>query len=180
MRVIVATLDVRALASYYRAGVVVRFPIVSMSGGHGRPRPETWRSSEPSSTTLADIAAIEHAVIGYPRREDYPWLIANREAYLYRRDGKSIGFSFLSPSGQGPIAALDPPDQVPILLHVEGRAHALGIDGLSFEVPMINEVAMRHLLSRGFKLEPPLTLFMSNVAFGQFDRFVAFGPGIVF
>jgi hypothetical protein len=129
---------------------------------------------------VAEIAAIEGVVIGYPRHEDYPWLFTNREAYLYRRDGRAVGFAFLSPSGQGPIAALDPADQVPILLHVEGRAHALGIDGLSFEVPMINEVAMRHLLSRGFRMEPPLTLFMSNVAFGQFDRFVAFGPGIVF
>jgi hypothetical protein len=40
-------------------------------------------------------------------------------------------------------------------------------------------VAMRHLLARGFKINTPLNLLMSNVPFGKFDRFVAFAPAIV-
>jgi hypothetical protein len=38
---------------------------------------------------------------------------------------------------------------------------------------------MRHLLDRGFRIDAPLNLFMSNRPFGQFDRFVAFAPPIV-
>jgi hypothetical protein len=38
---------------------------------------------------------------------------------------------------------------------------------------------MRHLLGRGFRIEPPLMMLMSSVPFGAFDRFIVFGPPIV-
>lgn len=66
-----------------------------------------------------------------------------------------------------------------MLLHLERRAHESGIDELSFQVPTVNAVAMNHLLGRGFKIDSPLNMFMSNREFGHFDRFVAFGPSIV-
>jgi len=179
VRAIIATTDVRALARYYGAGTVVRFPIATMTG---KPRPSEsgeLAKLEPIPATPDDIpefAGIETAVIGYPRDADYAWLVDHRDGYLYRRAGRTVGFSFVSPGGSGPVAALEPADQVAILLHAEGRAHERGMDELSFEVPMPNEVAMRHLLGRGFRIEPPLTLLMSSVPFGQFDRFIVFGP----
>ena len=183
VRVIVATTDVRALARYYRAGTVVRFPIASMTGApQQQPTGAEAGDLQSIPTTLdniADLAAIEEAVVGYPRRADYPWLIEHREGHLFRRDGRAVGFAFVSRDGSGPIAALEAADQVPILLHAEGRAHALGMDEFSVEVPMPNEVAMRHLLGRGFRIEPPLTMLMSSVPFGQFDRFIPFGPAVV-
>jgi len=185
VRAVVATTDVRALARYYRAGTVVRFPIASMTGA---PRPQP-QPTEPDAGELqvapatpdniAELAAIEEAVIGYPRYADYHWLIEHRDGHLYRRAGRPVGFAFVSRNGSGPIVALDAADQVPILLHAEGRAHALGMDEFSVEVPMPNEVAMRHLLGRGFRIEPPLTMLMSSVPFGQFDRFIPFGPAVV-
>jgi GNAT superfamily N-acetyltransferase len=181
VRVIIATTDVRALARYYRAGTVVRFPIASMSGPARPAEPESPRDLEVFPATLdnvAELADIETAVVGHPRDADYLWLIEHREGHLYRRDGRAVGFAFVSPGGSGPIATLEPADQVPILLHAEGRAHALGMDEVSFDVPMPNEIAMRHLLGRGFVIEPPLTMLMSSVPFGQFDRFIAFAPSI--
>jgi hypothetical protein len=44
---------------------------------------------------------------------------------------------------------------------------------------MVNQVAVRHLLDRGFKIDPFLTLLMSSRPFGQFDRFIGFGPPLV-
>jgi hypothetical protein len=44
---------------------------------------------------------------------------------------------------------------------------------------MVNEVAMRHLLGRGFKMDTFLTLLMSNRPFGQFDRFLGLSPPFV-
>jgi GNAT superfamily N-acetyltransferase len=176
VRVIIATTDVRALARYYAAGTVVRFPTAELGGA---PRPGDPGELEAVPVTLddvAELAAIEGAVVGYPRDADYPWLIEHREGHLYRRAGRAIGFVFVSRHGSGPVAALEPGDQVPILRHAEGRAHALGMEEVSFEVPMPNEIAMRHLLGRGFKIEPRLTLLMSNVPFGKFDRFLPFGP----
>jgi len=178
VRAIIATSDVRALARYYKTGTVARFAIASMSGP---PSPAERGELEAVAAALHDvdeIAAIEEAVLGHPRWTDYPWLFEQREAFVYRRDGQSVGFAFTSAFWQGPIAALQPVDQTSILLHLEDRAHSKGLESIAFEVPMINEVAMRHLLRRGFRIEPPLTHLMSNVPFGQFDRFIAFSPTI--
>ena len=63
-----------------------------------------------------------------------------------------------------------------MLAHVEGRAHALGVESLALQVPGLNAVAVRHLLGRGFRIDPWVNLLMSDRPFGQFDRFIAFSP----
>jgi hypothetical protein len=74
------------------------------------------------------------------------------------------------------MATLDPDDVPELLLHVEARAHAQGVERLSLDVPGVNAIAVRHLMGRGFRLDPWVNVFMSNVAFGQFDRFIGFSP----
>jgi hypothetical protein len=64
------------------------------------------------------------------------------------------------------------------LLHVEARAHGLGVECLGREVPGPNGVAVRHLLGRGFRLDPWVNVLMSNRPFGQFDWFISFGPSM--
>jgi GNAT superfamily N-acetyltransferase len=190
VRAIIATTDVRGLSRYYAAGTVARFAMLSLAASPQATSPQatspkTTRSAgdlESASATVDDlpeIAAIEAAVFGFPRHADYAWLFERREPYVYRRAGRVVGFAFFSEAGQGPIAALEPADLRPILLHLEARAHACGMESISFEVPSINEVAMQHLLGRGFEIDAPLNLFMSNVPFGKFDRLIAFGPPIV-
>lgn len=180
VRAIIATTDLRGLHRYYAAGTVARFAMISLAAF-----PRAARVIGDVEATIAslddvrEVAAIEGAVFGYPRHADYAWLFAQREAYLYRRAGRSIGFSFFSEAGQGPIAALEPADLTPILLHLETRAHERGMDSISFQVPSINGAAMQHLFARGFKIDAPLNLLMSSVPFGKFDRLLAFSPGIV-
>jgi GNAT superfamily N-acetyltransferase len=181
VRLILATNDVRAMARYYAADTVARFGMASLSAA---PKPSEEgagelevRAATPNDTSL--IAEIERTVVGYSRDADYPWLIDQREGYLYSRHGRVVGFSFLSATGCGPMAALEPADQRSILLHLERRALESGVDELNFQVPTVNAIAMNHLLSRGFKIDAPLNMFMSNREFGHFDRFVAFGPPIV-
>jgi hypothetical protein len=89
-----------------------------------------------------------------------------------------VGFAFVGKNGAGPVAALDADDLPAILLHVEGRAFASNITQLEFQVPAPNEVATRHLLSRGFRLDPWLNVLMSNRPFGRFDRLLSFGPPV--
>lgn len=188
VRAIVALTDVRALAHYYKAGTVARFPIADLTGTPSASADEfevagSLGGLEVVSAGLdlvAEFAAIEKAVVGFPRHGEYPLLFEHRAALLFRRDGRAVGFAFVGVDGTGPIAALERDDQVPILLEVETWAAAHGMASLSFELPMINEVAMRHLLGRGFKIEPPLSIFMSNKPFGQFDRFILFSPPFVF
>jgi hypothetical protein len=103
-------------------------------------------------------------------------LLEQREAYRYLRGGAVAGFAFVGAGGTGPIAALDPADMPHILRHVETRAAALGVARLELEVPSPNAEAIRHLLGRGFRIDPWINYLMSNVPFGQFDRFIGFSP----
>jgi GNAT superfamily N-acetyltransferase len=179
IRLILATLDERALARYYRADTVARFPMAMMTGV---PRATEASELEVSVATLDDVEeldAIEQAVVGHSRAHEYPWLLEEREAFLYRRDGAVVGYGFLGSFGQGPVAALEPELQGSILQHLEGRARERGLEEISFVVPTINQVAVTHLLARGFRIEPPLNLFMSNKPFGNFDRFISYGPPVI-
>jgi GNAT superfamily N-acetyltransferase len=181
VRLILATNDLRALARYYAADTVARFGMASLAAAP-KPSDEGAGDLEVRAATLDDtslIADLEKTVVGYSRNADYPWLLAHRQGYLYGRRGRVVGFSFISATGCGPMAVLEPADQCSILLHVEGRAHEAGVDELNFQVPTVNAIAMNHLLGRGFKIDAPLNMFMSNREFGHFDRFVAFGPPIV-
>lgn len=87
-----------------------------------------------------------------------------------------VGISFVGTNGAGPVAVLDAADLPAILLDVENRAVAAGIESLEFLVPSPNEVATRHLLGRGFRIDPWINLLLSNRPFGRFDRLVSFGP----
>lgn len=177
VRAIIATSDVRAQARYYRAGTVARFPIVAVEGPprpvEADPEVEVVRLD---GSDISPLVAIEAAVLEFDRGDEFRWLLEHREGYLYRRAGAPIGFSFVSVDGIGPIAALDALDQVPMLQHVETRVAALGVKEMSLEVPMVNEVAMRHLMARGLRMDTFLTLLMSSRPFGRFDRFIGYSP----
>ena len=180
VRAIIATTDVRALSRYYRAGTVARFPIMSMLGAPRETDPddgvEAVRAGE---ADLAVLGEVERAVLEFDRGDEFRWLLEQREGYLYHRGGAAIGFAFLGVNGAGPIAAAKAEDQVAVLSHVENRARALGIGELTLEVPMVNQVAVRHLLGRGFKIDPFVTFLMSSRPFGSFDRFIGFSPQFV-
>jgi GNAT superfamily N-acetyltransferase len=178
VRAIIATTDVRAQARYYAAGTAARFPIVAVEGPPraGDLDPDVAVERLDAAADPAPLVEIEATVLEFDRGDEFRWLLEQREGYLYRRDGAPIGFAFLSPTASGPIAALQPADMMPILAHVEARAAELGVERLSLEVPMVNEVAMRHLMARGMRMDTFLTLFMSSRPFGQFDRFIGFSP----
>ncbi|MDQ2673946.1 MAG: GNAT family N-acetyltransferase [Chloroflexota bacterium] len=179
VRAIIATTDLRAQARYYRSGCVARFPIAGMVGPpravDPEPNVEVVRLV-PGGSELGTVRGIERDVLEFDRGDELDWLAGLREGYLYRRDGQPIGFAFVSQEGIGPIAAFDPMDQPAILGHVEGRAAELGIEELSLEVPMVNDVAVRHLLDRGLRFDPFYTFLMSSRPFGRFDRFIGFSP----
>ena len=182
VRAIIATTDLRAQARYYRSGCAARFPIAGMLGAPRRieadPGVEVVRV-EPDGPEIEEIRRIEVDVLGFERGDELRWLAALREGYLYRRGGEPIGFAFVGSHGSGPIAALDATDQAAILSHVESRASELGVDELGLELPMVNEVAIRHLLDRGFRFDPFYTFLMSNRPFGRFDRYLGFSPPFV-
>jgi GNAT superfamily N-acetyltransferase len=183
IRSIIATTDVRALTRYYAAGTAARFPMLTIGGVPAEAQMvgdlSPHRLDLGSEADRHALGEIDRSVLEHARAEaEIRWLLEDREGYLYRRDGEAIGLAFVGRGGGGPIAALDPADLPDILLHVEGRAHDLGLERLELQVPAPNEVATRHLLSRGFGLDPWVNLLMSNRPFGRFDRLISFGPPV--
>ena len=182
VRSIIATTDVRATARYYGADTVARFPYFTLGG---RPRADADRGGisveaiGTDATALAAVTDIERAVLDFPRGTDeLRWLAGARPGHLFLRHGEPIGFAFVGKGSAGPIAALEPTDLPAILGHVESLAVAAGSDRLEMEVPGVNEAAIRHLLGRGFHIDPWINLLMSNRPFGRFDRFIGFSPPI--
>lgn len=182
IRSIIATTDVRALGRYYRAGTVARFPMLSLVGEPGAAVAGDLRADPIDIDSKVDrrlLLEIDRSVIDYPRSEaEVRWLLGDREGFLYRRQGEVIGYGFVGKRGAGPAAALAERHLPSVLLHLEGRARAAGIERVEFQVPAPNQVATRHLLGRGFRLDPWLNLLMSNRPFGHFDRLIAFGPPV--
>lgn len=182
VRAIIATTDVRALSRYLRADTVARFPIISLEGPPAAAdMPPDVEPIRAGAAEIETILEIERAALEFDRGADeVAWLLEQREGYVYRRGGSPIGFGFVGAmGGSGPVGAVEPEDQVPILLHLEARASALGRDKLGFEVPGPNAVALRHLLGRRFQIDPFLTLLLANREFGRFDRFIGFAPPFV-
>jgi GNAT superfamily N-acetyltransferase len=150
-------------------------PAEARPGGDLKPR----RLGVDAEGDLQAQREIERSILGFARGDgEVGWLLEDREGYLYARDDEAVGFAFVGKNGTGPIAALDPGDLPDILLHVEGRASELGVERLDLQVPAPNEVATRHLLSRGLRFDPWVNLLMSDRPFGRFDRVISFGPPV--
>src|SRR5438477_105463 len=126
---------------------------------------------------LRAVREIELVILESARGEvEIDWLLGDRAGFLYTRGDNPVAFAFIGRYGTGPVAALDPADLPDVLLHIEGRAAGLGLQEIEFQLPGPNEVAARHLLSRGFRIDPWVNLLMSDRPFGKFDRILGFGP----
>jgi GNAT superfamily N-acetyltransferase len=180
IRSIIATGYPAAMARYYGADTVARFPILTMGRIAEAVQPNGRLTADPlggENDPAAAVAAIEDEVLGFPRTPDeITLLLEHREGYLYRRGNEIAGYAFVGVGGSGPIAALVPERLPDILCHVETRAAAIGVERIELEVPAVNAVAVRHLLGRGFRIDPWINYLMANRPFGQFDRFIGFSP----
>jgi len=181
VRSIIATTDERALKRYYAAGTVPRFPILTLKGAPGSAEASPGLIPNPLATDsvreLRAVREIELVILESARGEvEIDWLLGDRAGFLYTRGDNPVAFAFIGRYGTGPVAALDPADLPDVLLHIEGRAAGLGLQEIEFQLPGPNEVAARHLLSRGFRIDPWVNLLMSDRPFGKFDRILGFGP----
>lgn len=181
VRAIIATTDVRALRRYHAAGCFARFPIAALEGPPAADAPlDPGLEIVPAGAAdVPTLRRIEAEVLEFERGAMFDFLLADRRGYLYRRDGRDAGFAFVGERGIGPIAALDPADQPGMLSHVERISAEIGRTEVGFEVPMVNEVAMTHLLGRGFKMDSFFTFLLASRPFGRFDRFIGFAPPFV-
>jgi GNAT superfamily N-acetyltransferase len=176
-RSIIATLDDRAQVRYLKAGMAGRFPIKYFSR-----KPEVVEMEgdlvperlELTLDTMDALRQIDLAVIGHERPEDHEWLASDRDGFVYLRSGQIVGYGYVG-EASGPFAMLHAGDFPAALGHAESFA-ADRFDKFGVEVPLVNQSAIGHLLGRGYMMDSFTAIFMSDVEFGDFGRYVFFGP----
>lgn len=176
-RAIIATVDAPAVALYLRFGVSHQTTGVDLTG---RPRAVAMPAGyDVAAASLEDVLALESELLGHGRPEDVAFMLANRPAVLLRRGGRSVAYAFLANEHghAGPVGALDPADMPAALAHLEGAAHAAGIERLDLTVPFAARTALHWLMAqRGFRIDPFYCLFLADGPWARLDRYLPFNP----
>ena len=183
LRLIIATTDVRALSRYLRADVVPRFPVVTFTGTSREVALVDGLEIQPLDLErdLDAVHTIDDAVLGHRREVDHRWFAEQRDGHRYVRDGRVVGYGYVGLTdggGGGPFAVLDSSDLPAVMAHAERRRHELGAAETAFEVALHNRAAVDHLLARGYRMDPFLTLVCSSAPFGRFDRYLFCSPAL--
>jgi hypothetical protein len=130
---------------------------------------------------LTALNAIDRVVLGYTREVDHIWLSTNRHGHTYRRNGQTVGYSYVSHRA-GPIAMLNNADFTVALAHVESEMTKY-VDDIYNEfyvaVPMINTAAVDYVLKRGCQTTAFLEHFMSAKPLGQYENYVFMDPPLI-
>jgi GNAT superfamily N-acetyltransferase len=183
-RVIIASPDVRAITRYLKSGPKIRFTIYDWGRTPEVVPFETDLSIEPFSASpgnLEILNSIDRIVLGYTHEMDHIWLGRNRHGHLYRRDGKVVGYSYVS-NRVGPIAMLHNNDFHAALAHVESEMTKYVDDVFNeffVSVPMINTAAVEYVLKRGCQTNPFLVHFMSDKPLGQYENYIFMDPPFI-
>lgn len=175
-RTVIATTDSRAQARYLKARVYAHFPIYYFSRQPAAVTAETDLVIEPvgeSPETLAATGQIDLQIIGHRRDIDHAWLMTERQAYFYRRDGRVVGYGYVG-RNCGPFALLDDNDFPAVLAHAETRL--AGAEKFGVEVPLINKAAVDYLLARGCKMDGFFALYMTDHPPGKFTNYLFTSP----
>jgi ribosomal protein S18 acetylase RimI-like enzyme len=180
-KVIIASPDVRAQALYLKAGLQMRFSIYYFWREPESPTLDTDLRIDPvlnPEEVLELIGDIDGQVLGHRRDVDHQWLLSERQGYLYWRDSRPVGYGYIA-KRSGPFALLEAGDFPAVLAHAERVSAESGFDHFGLEVPMVNHIAVKYLLSRGFRLEPFVAQLLSDEPFGQFENYLITAPPFI-
>lgn len=175
-RVIIATLDERALSRYLSAGVYARFPIKYFYRKAEKVEVPTDLNIEPLQLDihLEELNRIDRQIIGHARAVVHQWVITTRDGFVYKRNGEIVGYGYVG-GGNGPFALLDENDYPAVLAHAESLLAEKGED-FGAETPLINKKAIEYFTQRKYRLDSFTVLFMSNEPFGRFENYLCFSP----
>jgi GNAT superfamily N-acetyltransferase len=177
-RAIIASSDIRALSRYLKAGVYPRFPIYYI---FREPRPVGFelpleiRPVAATPETLAAIREVDRAILGFERDEDHEFLLNDRQAYLFYRNGRIAGYGYFGKC-TGPVALLEEADFPAVLAWAEAEAAGRGEEEFGMYLPLVNRFAVDYLLGQGFQMEDFTVLFMNDEPFGRFENYVITCP----
>lgn len=133
-RSIMATMNPSALSLYLRYGVRFQGTGITFTGTPLVRQAKHDLEVRRVVTDKADIEAIvqlDAEILGYRRPVDIEFLVSDRPAFLFSRDGKDVGYAFGSDGVvSGPGGTLDPADFPAILAQVETTAAQTGQENI--------------------------------------------------
>jgi GNAT superfamily N-acetyltransferase len=174
-RAIIATTDTPALVRYLKAGVYARFPIYNFSRvPRSLPVDACLEVTPLDESQMEALNAVDQSVLGYTRAVDHHWWMQDRAGFLYRCQGRIIGYGY-SGYDAGPFALLDENLYPAVLSHAESIAYGK-FERIHLEVPLINRLAVDYLLNQGYQMSSFTALFMSDSEFGSFSRYIFPAP----
>lgn len=175
-RTIIATLDERALYRYMKSGVYGRFPLKYFFRKAEKVDVQSDLDIEPMNFELhcTAINYIDSQVLSHSRQPIHEWVGSTRQGYVYKRNEEVVGYGYVG-SGNGPFAVLDEKDFPAALAHAESLMAEQDKD-FGVETPLVNSSAIRFFIERKYKIDSFSTIFMSNVPFGKFEKYLCFSP----
>jgi GNAT superfamily N-acetyltransferase len=180
-RAIVATIDPRAIARYLGTGLPGK---AAMAFVEGVPRTISVATDlvreriDAAAPPIDELGAIDRALLDFRRDADHRWLAGQRPGWLYRRAGRAVGYAYhpTRPSWGGPYAALDAADLPVLLADGETAAAEAGHATVTFDLALTAMTGWRHLLGRGFRVDPFVMLFFTDGPVDGLDRYVLTSP----
>ena len=177
-RAIIATSDARAQGRYLRAGVYSHFPIYFFRRAPevlAVPSDLAFEDFNSIGAVLPALRAVDRQVLGYTRDEDHSWLATTRSGYLYRRNGRVVGYGYVG-DDNSPFALLDAADYPAVLAHAEAQAAGRREAETGFEVPLINRQAVDFLLQRGYRMDSFFAFYMCDRPLGRLENYIVTSP----
>lgn len=179
-RAIIATLDAPAVALYLRFGVAHQTTGVDVTGAPRAIAPPAGYDVAPA--TAGQIAVLERELLGHAREPDIAFMLGDRPGVVLRHGGRAVAYAF-EPGGHGfagPVGALEPEHMAAALAHVEGAAHAAGLERLDLTLPLSARSAVDWLVGeRGFRIDPFYCLFLADEPWAKLDRYLPFNPCLI-
>jgi len=180
-RSIIATTDPRAIASYLGTGLAGRVPMAFVEGP---PRPvriptDLVRSRmDPADPPLDELGRIDQDILGFRRDVDHRWLMTQRPAWAYRRDGRLVAYAYhpVLPAWGGPYAAVIDTDLPVLLADAETAAAEAGQDSITFDMALTATTAWNHVLARGLRVDAFTMLYFTDGPVDGLDRYVLTSP----
>lgn len=164
-------------ALYARHRMYQWMPLIHATGAVPERLAETRLDHEAVSDeqALDQLDSIDRVVLGLRRSIDHRYRInlPGLTCLLFRLGGASIGYAYVSGSGQvGPVAARAP-RQIPRILSATLRfVRKRGLPQATLAVPGHCHAALAYLLDNGFRYSDSINLLLASRPFGHLDRYL--------
>ena len=178
-RMIIATPDLRAMARYLKAGV---YPFTTIIYFERTPQAVGVETDleivaiDSTTDVCKQLNELDREAIGFEREIDHAFLRKYRSLFLYRHQGKLLGYGYAATDYCGPFTLRESRYFPAVLAHAESYAHASGANSVGFEVPALNTDAVDYLLTSGYRLEGFLCSLMTNKPFGNLQHYICASP----